>query len=221
MSAGGSRAVSAAVAASIGLLATTALAQRASRTPPPPPPPEPPREPVPPPPPRTYLAFAIGTGGGVIGGKTEGLEADVATGPQWAPLHLRADLAAFRRPGFALGVSGRLGFPIGSEIDSPAAKAVMFRAYWMCPIGLRYIASVGAGYLRYRVGVDGTTVDTMAAGPILAGFGTGWAFPISRSWRLVVDVHAMAAIRTSEKYGGVPNQHALHFDLDVGFQLLR
>ena len=76
-------------------------------------------------------------------------------------------------------------------------------------------------YIRYRVGVDGSLKDTMAAGPVIAGAGVGYVVPISKSWRVTVDLNAYAAIASSENYGGVPNEHALHFDLDVGLAIFR
>ena len=185
------------------------------------PPPTPP--PLFEPPPTVFFGFSLGTGTGVIGGETTGLEADVATGLQWAPLHLRAELAALRNPRLAFAISARLGFPLGVDVgDPPAAKAVMLRVYRMCgPTGLRWSGAVGAGYIRYRVGVDDTSTDVMAAGPILAGAGVGYVFPISKSWRVTVDVNAIAAIAASDNYGGVPNEHALHFDVDVGLAVFR
>ena len=188
----------------------------AQRPPPPEPPPLFPRQP------QVFLGFSVGTGGGVIGGQTEGIEADVETGPQWAPLHFRAELAAFRNPQLAFAVAARLGYSFGDVGDPPAAKAVLLRVYRMCsPLGLRFNGAIGAGYLRYRVGVDGTSKDTMAAGPFLAGGGVGYVVPISKSWRVTIDVNAYAAIATSENYGGVPNEHALHFDLDLGLAVFR
>lgn len=199
------------------LVSATAVAQpSAFRTPPPMPPPLHPREP------QVFFGFGVGSGLGVIGGETEGLGADVATGPQWAPMHLRAELAAFRNPQLAFAIWGRLGFPFGDVGDPPASKAIMLRIYKMCaPLGLRFNGAVGAGYIRYRVGVDGTEQDTMVAGPVLAGGGVGYVFPISKSWRVTLDVNALAAIAPSDNYGGVPNEHALHFDLDVGLAIFR
>ncbi|MBA3501833.1 MAG: hypothetical protein H0T65_15815, partial [Deltaproteobacteria bacterium] len=192
-----------------------ALAQSAVRSPPPEPPP------LHPPQPQVFLGISIGSGLGVLGGQTEALEADVATGPQWAPMHLRAELAAFRNPQLAFAISARLGYTF-ADTDPPAAKAVLLRVYRMCsPLGLRFSGAIGAGYIRYRVGVDGSLKDTMAAGAVIAGAGVGYVVPISKSWRLTVDVNAFAAIASSENYGGVPNEHALHLDLDVGLAIFR
>lgn len=205
-----------ALAAAVVLLASwTTAAQPGAYGPPPLPPP------LHPPEPRAWLGFAFGTGTGIIGGRTEGLEADVATGPQWAPLHVRAELGAIRTPRLAFAIAARIGFPLGVDIgDPPAAKAVLLRVYRLFG-PLRVHAAVGAGYLRYRVGVDGTATDTMAAGPVLAGGGAGYVVPLSRSWRLTVDAGVLAAIAASDEYGGVPNEHALHFDLDVGLAVFR
>lgn len=202
------------------LLASSAAAQRpgylSSPTPLPPP------EYVIPAEPRLFYSVAVGTGTGVIGGQTEGIEADVETGLQWAPVHFRAELAAFRNRRLAFGINVRLGFPVKTDTDPPVAKAVMLRVYRMCrPLGLRFHGAIGAGYIRYRVGVNGTDIDSMAAGPFLVGGGAAYVFPISKSWRVIVDASALAAIATSERYGGVRNEHALHFDLDVGLAVFR
>ena len=206
------------LAAALGVVAMSASAAAQPGASPPPVPPS-----LEPPPLRSMFSIGIGTGAaGYIGGTTEGLEAGVDGGPQWAPLHLRAELAAFRNPRLAFGITARLGFVPGQDFDAPSAKAVMLRIYRMCaPIGLRFNGSIGAGYLRYRTRVDGMYTDTMAAGPLLVGAGIGWVHKLSRSWHLTVDVNALGAIATSERYGGVPNEHAIHFDLDVGFAVYR
>ena len=184
------------------------------------PPPLPP--PLHPPELRSFFSIGIGTGAGWIGGETEALEADVEGGPQWAPLHVRAELAAFRNPRLAFGISARLGFVPGQDFDAPSAKSVMLRIYKMCaPVGLRWNGAIGAGYVRYRARVDGESTDTMAAGPLLLGAGVGWVHKISKSWHVTVDLNAIGAIATSENYAGVPNEHALHFDLDVGLAVYR
>lgn len=198
------------------LVPGVAFAQSAVRSPPPEPPP------LFPPTPRVFIGFSAGSGFGVIGGQTEAIEADVATGAQWAPLHFRAELAAFRNPQLAFAISARLGYSFADTGDPPAAKAILLRVYRMCrPTGLRFNAAIGAGYIRYRVGVDGNAKDTMAAGPVLAGGGVGYVVPISRSWSVTIDLNAYAAIASSENYGGVPNEHALHFDLDLGLAVFR
>jgi hypothetical protein len=197
------------------LLASTAAAQSS-------PTPQPPPEWVRQAEPRLFYAISGGTGTGIIGGKTEGLEADVETGLQWAPFHLRAELAAFRTSQLAFGIHVRLGWTPKTDTDPPVAKAVMLRVYRMCrPVGLRFHGDIGAGYIRYRVGVNGTDIDSMAAGPVLFGAGAGYVHKLSRSWHLIVDATAIGAIATSDKYGGVRNEHALHFDLDVGLALFR
>ena len=197
------------------LLARTASAQW---SPTPKPPPEFPAVEVP----RLFYAVGMGTGTGIIGGKTEGIEADVETGLQWAPVHFRAELAAYRNPQLAFSIALRLGMTPKTDTDPPAAKAVFLRVYKMCaPIGLRYHGAIGAGYLRYRVGVNGTDIDSMAAGPLLFGFGAGYVYKLSKSWRFTADAVAIGAIATSDKYGGVPQEHALHFDLEFGFALVK
>lgn len=183
------------------------------------PPPTPP--PLHPPLPRVVVGLAVGTGGGVIGGQTQSLRADVETGPQWSPLYLRAELAALAGPRWAVALAGRLGFPLTVDVgDPPTAKSVMLRVYrFVGP--LRINVAAGGGYIRYAVGVDGTSTDVMAAGPILAGGGAGYLLRLSKSWRLTIDLNITAAIATNERYQGITNEHALHFDVDVGLAVFR
>ena len=118
----------------------TALAQSALRSPPPEPPP------LHPPQPQVFLSLAIGSGVGALGGETEALEADVATGVQWAPMHLRAELAAFRNPRLAFAISARLGYTFADTGDPPAAKAILLRVYRMCsPIATSVTAWASTG----------------------------------------------------------------------------
>jgi hypothetical protein len=200
------------------LLIVILLSTAAQASPTPRPPPEWTKPAVP----RLFYSLTGGSGTGIIGGQTEAIEADVETGFQWEPLHVRAELGAFRNSQLAFSIVARLGFTPKTDTDPPVAKALMLRVYRMCrPVGLRFHGEVGGGYIRYRTGVNGTDVDTMAAGPLIFGGGVGYAHPISDSWRVIVDATALAAIATTDKYGGVRPEHALHFDLGVGLVVYR
>ncbi len=198
----------------LAVTASTAAAQPHHTPPPIPPPLVPPEQ-------RIFFGLSAGTGTGVIGGRTETLDADVATGFQWAPLQLKAELVALRTPCLGFGFSARLGFPVGADTDPPAAKSLLVKAYWLHPAGFRFSGGIGAGYVRYRVGVDGTTMDSMAAGPLLLGAGAGYVHPISKSWRVTIDVNALVGVAVTDRYAGVPNEHAAHVDLDIGLAVFR
>lgn len=181
----------------------------------------PPRPPPIPGSPNYFVSVSSGTGGGVIGGQTEGARADVETGPQWAPLHVRAEIGLFRNSRWSAAIAGRLGFPLLVDVgDPPTAKAVLAKVYRAFG-PLRVNVAAGAGYIRYRVGVDDVDHDVMAAGPLLVGGGVGYALPLSRSWRFVADVNVTGAIAVSDSYMDVRNESAMHVDVDVGFALYR
>jgi hypothetical protein len=181
----------------------------------------PPKPPTLPGPPSWFFSLSSGTGGGVIGGTTEGAEADVATGPQWAPMHLRAELGLIRNERWSAALVGRMGFPLFVDVgDPPTAKAVMVKVYRsMGP--WRINVAAGGGYLRYRVGVDNVAHDVMAAGPILFGGGVGYVKELSRSWRFIVDANVTGAIAYDRVYDGARSEHAVHVDVDVGLAVYR
>src|SRR5688572_18508976 len=98
-------------------VSTAAAQPSVHRGPPPLPPPL--VEPLP----RYFFSFSAGSGVGVINdGETEGLEADVKGGFQFAPLQIRAELAAIRTREYAIGIAARVGFPLGVDIGNPPAS---------------------------------------------------------------------------------------------------
>jgi hypothetical protein len=180
----------------------------------------PPKPPMLPGPPWWFFSLSSGTGGGVIGGKTEGAEAEVATGPQWAPMHLRAELGLLRNERWSAALVARIGFPLFVDVgDPPTAKSLMAKVYRAFG-PLRFNLAAGGGYLRYRVGVDNVAHDVMAAGPILFGGGAGYTKTLSRSWRFIADVNVTGAIDALYD-GGPRSEHAVHVDIDVGFAIYR
>lgn len=182
------------------------------------PPPTPPRLPGPP---SWFASLSTGTGAGVIGGETEGAEADVATGPQWAPMHLRAEVGLIRNERWSAALVGRMGFPLFVDIgDPPTAKSLMLKVYRAFG-PLRFNVAAGGGFLRYRVGVDNVAHDVMAAGPILFGGGAGYVKVLSRSWRFVADVNLTAAIAYDAIYDRVRSENAVNVDIDLGLAFSR
>jgi hypothetical protein len=181
----------------------------------------PPPPPLLPGPPWWFVSLSTGTGGGVIGGQTEGAEADVETGPQWAPMHLRAEVGLIRNERWSAAIVGRMGFPLFVNVgDPPTAKSVMGKVYRSFG-RLRFNLAAGGGYIRYRVGVDNVDHDVMVAGPLLFGGGAGYVQPLSRSWRFIVDVNLTGALAYDALYDGAHSEHAVHIDVDVGLALYR
>lgn len=181
----------------------------------------PPKPPLIPPPPWWFVSVSSGTGVGVVGGETEGVEADVATGPQWSPMHVRLEAGLLRDARWSVALATRFGFPLMVDVgDPPIAKSVMAKVYRAFG-PLRFHVAAGGGYIRYRVGVDNVAHDAIAAGPVLVGGGAGYVLALSRSWRFIVDANLIGAIAFTDKSKGVRNEHAIHGEIDLGFAFYR
>jgi hypothetical protein len=193
---------------------------------PPPSPPPPPGQPAPAGPPSFFVAFAAGSGAGAVGGTTEQLGAEVNCCIERSPLHVRGELGKILRPGVAIGVSLRVGFPLGADVPGHAttAPSASLRLYKLLPSGVAFHAGVGAGVLRYPVKTytgDGTAAvyDTVATGPLLIGAGVGYGFEVAAPVWLFIDLDATGAIAVIDELDGKPVESGFNLEAEIGLML--
>ncbi|HXI54491.1 MAG TPA: tetratricopeptide repeat protein [Polyangia bacterium] len=180
---------------------------------------------------RWMVAMAVGSGVGVASG-TGDLNADVMTShAHLAPaqlFHLAPEVGYWLRRSLLLSLQARLQFVTGTTDlivadhryhAAGGAAALFARASWMFrpQRGFQPLFSlaVGAGEIRHVVAFDYNDcgdnhrqrcVDAVAAGPVLAGAGTGFFYSLGEGWALLAQLNAQLAAPRS----------TLNFDLNVG-----
>jgi hypothetical protein len=133
--------------------------------------------------------------------------------------HLRVESGGRLDATLAISLSSRIGFPPDHDLVRMGAPSGMVRVHRVWTSGLRVHAGVGAGFFGHRV-IDRMT-EPRLTGPLLLGAGTGYAVRIGAAVRLVVELDTVAAIATGDEIGGIPIDHGLHVEVDVGLALVR
>lgn len=182
-------------------------------------------------PPRVYIAVAGGTGFGYVSGKTEfGAPVDQCCVGN-SLVVITPELGYFVNRQLSIGIAGRLGLPIGANIDGPQGKSstlapgVLARVRYALSSsgeGLRLMGQVGAGIVRNTIKLtaaeDGMDVDIVGQGPLLLGAGVGFTKQLSANLAFLADVSALGAIAVVDKLGNAPNLGSgIGADLSIGF----
>jgi len=167
---------------------------------------------------RWLLALSVGSGVGLASG-TGDLNADVMlSSTRLAParlLHFSPEVGLWTSRSLLLSLQARLQIITGTTdliVDghryhaADSAAAVFARASWLfrAPANFQPLFSLalGVGQIRHVVAFnyddcgdrhDQHCVDTVTAGPILAGAGTGFFYAVSESFSLLAQVNAQLA----------------------------
>ncbi len=179
---------------------------------------------------RIYISVAAGTGFGYVTGKTEfdNPVENCCIGNSLVVLTPELGYHASRQ--LSIGLAGRIGLPIGANIDGPKGKsstmapAVLLRArYAFSPSGegLRVMGQLGGGIVRNTIKLneasDGMDTDIVAQGPLLLGAGVGFLKRLSGSFAFVADLSVLGAIAVVDKLGNAPNLGSgVGADLSIG-----
>jgi len=146
-----------------------------------------------------FVAVAVGTGAGYVSGKTEQL---------------------------AISLAGRIGFPIGANIDghssiSPAGFIKI--RYALNPKGYGIVVSgaAGGGIMRNTIKLTMVTdpamdTDLVAFGPLLVGGGVGYSARLGNTLRLNADLNVIAGIPVVNKIGQSHLNFGVEFDFALG-----
>jgi len=177
--------------------------------------------------PMMYVSIAAGSGSTYVTGVTEqqGGKVRCCFVPSW--LHVFPEVGFFLTRQTALAVAGRIGFPIGVNVDGHArvAPAGLFRlrhAFSDGGDGLQVTVSVGGGVLRSPIGLDenkvpGMDTDVAALGPLLAGAGAGYVAALGGSFKLSAELNALAGVPVVKQIGSSRRLNfGVQFDVNLG-----
>jgi len=172
---------------------------------------------------KIVVAVSAGTGFGYVSGKTEGdnivQQCCIGSSPVVISPELRYNLG----PRLSVGAVARFGLPLGANVMghstlAPAGFVRLGYAFSDSGRGLHAMAELGFGILRNTIKLSadmpGMDTDVVAQGPLLIGAGVGYAFRISDSISLLVDLDAIGGIAVVDKLGT-----AVHLNTGVGGDL--
>lgn len=171
--------------------------------------------------PTIFVAVAGGAGGGYVSGKTEQAGSDVKCCFAPGLLHLLPEIGFYLNPQMTVSVAGRIGFPIGANIDghattAPAALVRMRYAFGETGNGVQVSGSLGGGIIRNTIKLREANpemdTDIAAIGPLLAGFGAGYIAPLGGPVKLTAEVSTLAAVPVVDELGSAK---VLNFGLQV------
>ena len=174
-----------------------------------------------------FVVLAVGTGAGYVSGETEqernAVECCLAPGL----LHVDPEIGYFVSRQLAISLAGRIGFPIGANIEGHATvgpAGLLKIRYALSPKGngMHVSGSVGGGIIRNTIKLTepamGGDTDIVALGPMLVGAGAGWLFG-SGKLRFNAELNAIAGIPVVRDIGQSRLNFGVQFDFNLGVQV--
>ena len=172
-----------------------------------------------------FIALAVGSGGGLVSGKTEQERNTVKCcfAPQL--LHVMPELGYYLSPSTTISVAGRIGFPIGANIagHAPMAPAGFLRlrhAFAANGGGLHLAGGIGGGVIRDTIKLEGAPenmdVDVVAIGPLLVNAGAGYHFRLGSGLAFVAEFNAIAGIPVVKELGASQVNFGVQLDFNLG-----
>jgi len=177
-----------------------------------------------------YFQVAGGTGFGYVTGKTEfnNPVENCCIGNSLVVVTPELGFHASRQ--LSIGLAGRIGFPLGANIDGPMGKsstlspaALLRLRYALSKTGegVRVMGQVGGGIVRNTIKLkesqDGMDTDIVGQGPLLLGAGVSYLKYLSGNIAFVGDLSVLGAIAVVDKLGNAPNLGSgIGADLSVG-----
>ena len=183
---------------------------------------------------KIFVQVAGGTGFGYVSGKTEfgNPVEDCCVGNSLVVI--TPELGYQASPQLSIGLAGRLGLPIGANIDDPMkgksstlAPAVLLRARYALSRtgeGVRLMGQIGGGIVRNTIKLkesqDGMDTDIVGQGPLLIGAGIGYKKLLTGNVAFIGDLSVLGAIAVVDKLGSAPNLgHGIGADLSLGISV--
>jgi hypothetical protein len=181
--------------------------------------------------PKVFFQAVGGTGFGYVSGKTEFNNPVENCCIGNSLIVLTPEIGYNASAQLAISLAGRIGFPIGANIDDPMkgksstmAPAVLLRARYALSKsgeGIRVMGQVGGGIIRNTIklkeSMDGQDTDIVGQGPLLLGAGVGYVKRLSGNFMFVGDLSVLGAIAVVDKLGNAPNLGSgIGADLSVG-----
>jgi len=178
---------------------------------------------------KVYVAIAAGTSLGYVTGTTEANNPVQTCCIGTSLVVLTPELGFYANKQLAIGVMGRIGLPIGANVDPPMAKhstvapgGVIRVRYALSPEGegLRLMGQVGGGVMRNTIKIEGQgsgmDTDIVAQGPLLVGGGIGFTKKLASAVAFVADASVLAGIAVVDKIGTARLNTGVGADLTLG-----
>ncbi len=178
---------------------------------------------------RVFIAVSGGTGFGYVTGITEANNEVQTCCVGNSLVVLTPELGYYVNPQLSIGLAGRVGFPLGANVDPPNAKhstiapaAVVRVRYALSESGegLRFMGQVGGGVMRNTIKLqmqaNGGDTDIVAQGPLLLGAGIGFVKQLTGNLAFMADVSAMAGIAVVDKLGTARLNTGIGGDVSLG-----
>lgn len=172
-----------------------------------------------------FIAVGVGTGAGYVSGKTEQQQNEVECCIAPGYLHVHPELGYVISPQLSISLAGRIGFPIGANIEGhasigPAGLLKLRYALSRSGNGLAVSGAVGGGIIRNTIklteSVEGMDVDIVAMGPMLVGAGAGYTTALGSMLRFNAELNALAGIPVVKTIGASHLNFGVQFDLVMG-----
>jgi len=179
--------------------------------------------------PRVMIGVAGGTGFGYVSGETEANNTvkNCCIGNSWVVL--QPEIGYFVSQQLIIGIAGRIGFPIGANVDghATAAPGALVRVRYALAKngeGVRVMGQLGAGIMRNTIKLDnsepGMDTDVVAQGPLLVGGGAGFVKRLAGAVSVTADLSLLAGIAVVKSIGPAPVlNNGFGADLSVGLEL--
>jgi hypothetical protein len=178
---------------------------------------------------KILIGIAGGAGSGYVTGQTEGMNTVKNCCLGGPIVVLQPELGYFISPQLSLGIAGRIGIPVGANVEghATAAPAGLVRVRYALSRtgdGLRFMGQLGVGVLRNTIKLDnsmpGMDTDVVAQGPVLLGGGVGLARHLGGSVAFIADLSMTAGLAAFTMPGLSPQLNSgFGFDLSIGLQL--
>jgi|GEM_PF-1253799 len=172
-----------------------------------------------------FIALAVGSGGGLVSGKTEQERNTVKCcfAPQL--LHVMPEIGYYISPSTTISLAGRIGFPIGANIagHAPMAPSGFLRlrhAFSPNGSGLHVAGGIGGGIIRDTIKLDNAPpdmdTDVVALGPLLVNAGAGYNARLSSELALVAEFNAIVGVPVVDELGSSQVNFGVQLDFNLG-----
>ena len=180
-------------------------------------------------PPKVFIAVSGGTGFGYVTGNTEAGNQVQNCCIGNSLVVITPELGFYVNKQLAIGVAGRIGLPLGANVDpagskhstiAPAAVVRVRYALSSSGEGVQIMGQIGGGVMRNTIKLEmqpgGGDTDIVAQGPLLVGAGIGFKKSVSNNLAFVVDFSALAGIAVVDKIGTAKLNTGVGGDVTLG-----
>lgn len=177
---------------------------------------------------KVNLGVSVGTGFGYVRGNTEGGNTVKNCCIGNSLVVIQPELSVVIKPKLSIGIAGRIGVPLGANVEGHAtlAPAVLARLRYSLADngeGIRIMGQLGAGILRNTIKLDTSmpTMDTdvVAQGPLLVGGGVGYKKQLGGGIAFLAEGSALAGIAVTKTLGTPFNSPALNSGITADLTL--